>query len=558
MIARQPGSRLLLAAFCATLFNCLPAFLVSPGADILFHYANIQCFSSQFWQGDLFPRWCASANSGLGSPAFLFYFPLPYIITALFYPLTLLGVGVEGQYMLSAALATFVTFLTCCFWLRAVVSPGRAMLCALLFIFMPYRMEVMYFRTALAELWCLAFLPLIFAYARKVALGQKGQWLPLAWAIVAAALSHVTVTAIALAACGLQVLYMSKARIKSLSMLAMSAALAVSAIAIYLVPAAYYTRTLHPDALAFMRNVWVNDYMTIERAMPRISVVAGWLVTMLLLVSAMIATLRHTAQIANADTRRELASWLVLSAFALVMILPVSAPLWDVFFAVTGIKTPWRAQVIFPFALTFFIAVKAQWLMTEKKLKTWKSDYGVLLLMFVLLGLSVLTTRLPEEASLYRQVIASQVVGANEYRSRWTDEASFDREKIVARYDAQKPLHRTRVLSGSADISIEKWNGRGITLQVDAKKDSVIVLEHFYFPLWRAELDGVDADIIQPSGKEGYIALRVPAGKHTLALSLDLSYTMGIVYSAACFASMLGMTVLMYFLYRQRRQRVAN
>lgn len=45
--------------------------------DVLFHFNWSKYFSQQFWSGELYPRWLLGMNSGLGSPSFFFYPPIP-------------------------------------------------------------------------------------------------------------------------------------------------------------------------------------------------------------------------------------------------------------------------------------------------------------------------------------------------------------------------------------------------------------------------------------------------------------------------------------------------
>ncbi len=97
--------KILLVAMLAGSLNLIPRLLGDPGADAFFHYTLIHCFSTQFWEGDIYPRWCMEANASLGAPVFLFYFPLPYYISALLYPLHLLG-GIETVYLAGIWLAT--------------------------------------------------------------------------------------------------------------------------------------------------------------------------------------------------------------------------------------------------------------------------------------------------------------------------------------------------------------------------------------------------------------------------------------------------------------------
>jgi hypothetical protein len=547
------GNRIILVAFAATLVNLLPMLLGKPGADVLFHYALIECFSSQFWQGDLYPRWCADANSGLGSPVFLFYFPLPYYITALFYPLHYLGVDVQGQYALSVAAATLVTFLTSYAWLRDRVTAGRALLCAMLLLFMPYRMEVMYFRTALAELWGFAFLPLLFLYARHVAVRKPHAWRHLTGAIMLAMLSHVPLAFIGLIGCTLLMARMARFSLRRWLAFMGAGISAAAAIALYLVPAKFYMRYLHEDALAFMRSVWVNDYLSVSEGMGRISVMVNLLVTLLLLACLLFMTLRRRTQIADSYSRREMMGWAAISVVALLLMLPLSAPLWNIFYSASGIMTPWRAQALIPFALVYLLAMKMQWMMSQKQLKTWKADYGVLLGLFMLLSLTVLTTRPPEVENLYKLAIDSQVINASEYRSRWSDKIYADREELIRRFEKSGSKRTLSIIEGDGGANLEILNSQQIVIHTDAAAESVIELTHFYFPIWQVSVDNKPADILFPAEKSGFMRLRVPAGEHEIVLNRDLAYGMGLFYTAASFAAFLSITLLFYLTFRKRR-----
>jgi hypothetical protein len=554
MMHWRAGSQVLLVALLVSLINLLPFWFARPGADVLFHYALIECFSSEFWQGNWYPRWCGSANSGLGSPVFLFYFPLPYYITALFYPLRHIGIMVEGQYILSVTSATLLTFFTCWRWLRDIVTPGRALLCAALFLFMPYRMEVMYFRTALAELWCMAFLPLLFMNVRKVAFGSYRSWLPLSLAMIAAVLCHVAVTFIALMGCTIQLITVARCHIRAWLAVAASGIVALGAVALYILPAIYYTQYLHEDALSFMRAVWVNQYLSLSTGLSRVSVMAGLLVTILFVIGLGVLVWRGRGRINEPRIVSEMKAWLISSVVAVLLLLPVSAPVWEVFYHLTGIMTPWRAQVLLPFAIIYFLALKMQWMMSEKQMHTWRCDYGALGALLLLLSLTMLTVRPPDVASLYQTVMESQVINAGEYQSRWTAKENADRERIIARFAHGSASQQAHITKGEGTLAVEQWNSQHITFTSDMKTDGQAVLEQFYFPIWRVVINGKDMGKLTPQENTGYMLLWLPAGTHRISMVTDLAYNMGLPYIAAGFVSLLSWTGLVFFILFYRRR----
>ncbi len=551
------GKVILLVAFLVTLGASFPFWLAKPGADVLFHYTLIDCFSRQFWSGDMYPRWCEGANSGLGSPVFLFYFPLPYYITTLLHPLSYFGYGAEQQYAVSVMLATFVTFLTCRRWLGDIISPGRALLCAMIFIFLPYRMEVMWFRTAFAELWCIAFMPLLFMYTRRIAKGEFKCWPMLALSMLLCVLCHVPVTFIALLGCAVQLASIARLRRGPWLFFTLSGVVAACCASVYLLPAQHFLQYLHPDALEFMRSVWVNDYIEFDKIMVRVSALLGLLISVLILAGLIYMVLCRREPITDDYARREMRGWIIASVLALLLMLPISAPLWYVFYSLSGIMTPWRAQVLIPFAIIYLFAVQIQWLMSKERQKTWCCDYMALLGLFVLLSLTMLTTRPPEVQPLYKTVMDSMVINAGEYRTRWTDEKTADREHLIALYKTQqkqsKPIEKAQLIKTKGKLEVARWDSRAVAFNVDTKKGAALALKQFYFPIWRLRIDGKDSDGISPDARSGMTQIDLPAGAHEVTLTRDLSLDMGWHYTLACASSLLGTVVLGAFMYRNRR-----
>jgi hypothetical protein len=69
------------------LATTLPVALWGSNNGDTVHNVWARYFAAQFWSGELYPRWLMDMNSGLGSPTFFFYAPIPYFVTSLIYPL---------------------------------------------------------------------------------------------------------------------------------------------------------------------------------------------------------------------------------------------------------------------------------------------------------------------------------------------------------------------------------------------------------------------------------------------------------------------------------------
>jgi uncharacterized membrane protein len=277
----------LCAAAVISLLHILPLLATAgPGGDVIFHYTLIDCFAKQLWQGNLYPRWCIDADAGLGSPPFVFYFPLSYYLASLLYPLHYPGATVEDLYLISVWMAGTVTLVTCWLWLRENVSPGRALLCSVFFLLMPYRMELMFYRSAYAELWCVAWLPLLFLFTRRLIGGDTKSWIGLSCTIAVCLLTHVPAALAGLFACGVQVLLLTGRQFAPKAYFVAAIGLAGASTLFYTLPAHYFSRFLALEALDKVRVTWANSYIVWEDLTARghIHLMVGLAETVILLV----------------------------------------------------------------------------------------------------------------------------------------------------------------------------------------------------------------------------------------------------------------------------------
>ncbi len=508
---------LLSILFLASLLNILPIALFDLGGDIDLHMMLIDCFAGQFWQGDLYPRWCMKANAGLGSPVFFFYFPLPYYIASLLYPLTHLGISLYGLYGISMGLATFVTGLACYSWLKDIVTPGRALLAALLFIFMPYRMEAMLFRTAHAEIWLLAPLPLVLKYTRRIALDNHRALLPLSVTFGLTFLTHMPGAVVAIVASGTYLLivawggWLSKWRYDAA--LIWGAALA----AFYLVPAIYYRQFMAPPDLVAGPRGWPNTFLShynlTELAQGRI--VLAIAITLLALLVFSIYMLAKRQHIRDIFVRREVIAWIGASLVAMLLLFPVSKPLYELLGPLQQVFFPWRMQAIFMVTLTFLAAVWMQHFAGEKKLKTWKADFILLLGLMVLLSYLVVGVRAEESKERRQWVLGANIATQPEYRTRWIAQQDFTIRHMLQRQD-QMP-ERVRIAEGTGELALQQFDQNAIVFDTKSKENLTVHIDHYHFPAWEAHTGELPL-ALYPQEQTGQMLLDIPAGEHRVTL----------------------------------------
>ena len=529
------------AAICiAALFNILPLLLFNIGGDIDFHLVLIKCFAGQFWQGDLYPRWCMEANGGLGSPLPLFYFPLPYYVAALLYPLSYTGLSLHGVYVLGLFIATCATALACFLWLSDIVSPGCAWLAGLLFIFLPYRMEAMLFRSSYSEVWGMALLPLVFKYARRMAQGDKRAGLPLAAVFGLLCITHLPSAAVAAMGGGLYMLCMAR---KTLWRYAASGLWGGVLAAFYIVPAMYYQRFLVnvPLFISGRRSRgWPNTFLHMDNVHYQTPLVLAIALTILALALLAFYVIRRRDRVADSFISRETCAWGIISTAALVLLFPVSAPFYDLLGPLKEVVFPWRMQSLFMLALAFFSAIWMQWLADKRK--TWKADFLLLLAFLALVGCFV--SGMP--GGRHDDTIAEGgIMAYPEYRTVWTDEGSYNYSYFLSRYAQRSAIHEADVISGSGTIAVERWAWDGIILHAQSQRGMTVRLNQLYFPAWSAKADDGAAVSIRPEPHTGQMLADIPAGAHRILLHYSI-YTIQPWLMLADVASILAALALMY------------
>ncbi len=522
-IPRSYTIALLLAAF----LNISPALLRHVGADILVYLVWMRCFVEQFWQGDLYPRWCFDVNAGLGTSVFVFYFPLSFYIAAIFYPLVQLGLSYYGLFIFLCFLSSVFAAFTCFSWLRDIVKPPYALIASILFLFLPYHLEMMFFRGAYSELWVLGLMPLLFKYTRRMSQGQGGI-VKLATTIAALLLTHIPVTAEALVFSGVYLLAMSGKAIKPKRDFALSVLWGAACAAFYVIPAMYYHQFLAGSTLASGLYGWPNNFLTFGmmkiQGLDRPLMAAG--LGMLVLIGISANVLFKRKRIEDLYIQRETTVWIAIAFAALFLLFPISSFIYALAGPVGKIFFPWRMQMLVLLATTYLLAVWMQWQISPGKRKTWKTDFAITLAFLWIVSNILVSTFSAKGDALNEQIENAKIVFAPEYRSQWTDEANWEYEFLLTRL--KRDIPKAQFTSGEGDIKIERWSWSGLSLDVNTHKPATLRLNHDYFPVWHAKLyrgNIASAENLKlyPEEHTGLMLLDIPHGRHLVTISYDIA-----------------------------------
>ena len=503
-------------ALAAAFANILPLLLVEPAGDTVMNYMQVQCFSKQLWSGILYPRWCMDANAGLGSPAPIFYFPLPFYITAMFAPLHHIGMTIPQHYLLGIYAANVTAFICCAAWLSRFVSRRTALFCALIFLFGFYRAE-MITRASYAEYWCVAFMPLIFMYARDACHFRVRTWPKLALAITVCMFCHAPATLIGLMGAGLYMLMMNG---RALPTLALSCLIAAIAGIFHYLPMKTLTHTLNDEmgGVNHWRRSWVNSF--IEQLFSRPE--QFWSLVALaigVLTALCIGTLAwHKRRTLPPGAWDEARSWLIIGTFALCMMFAVSKPLWFIVEMISGVATPWRMQLLILFSLVANFALLAEYVLFQNA-RTQAGDKIICTLFFVFSSLFYAGGVAEKSLDIHKQLIQSQYALIY-FATKDTDIRYKSVDLFFKDFIDLPNRQQAEWTKGSGALNIAQWNERGIVITGHANTAGTLRLEHFHYPIWQATLNS-NPIAITPEPIKGRMIISVPKGDFTLWLRMN-------------------------------------
>jgi hypothetical protein len=541
MPTTKEAAILLVAAFVL----CLPPAFWPPSTDLLIGHVIPDCFSATYWAGKFTGGWCMSASGGLGASYLLQYPPLPYYVATFFYPLRWAGIHIDGQIFAACVLACFISAVSCFAWLRDFAARNLAFFGALVYLYIPYRFDLLYFRVGYYELWTLSFLPLVALYSRYIAHNRKNGMPKLALAFALLMLCHPKIALLGAMVSGFYLLVVNPRRILSA---AAAFLLAFAMAAYYFGPAFVYNKFLLSAMPAYSASLnpadtWANWYITAEsfKPMNQANVLIGFAMNVLVgvIVHALIWFRRG---LIPAGLKRDAIAWTLLFFLSLTLLFPASSPLWAIPSLLGLHPFPWRMQQVVALAFVAQLTLALSCLIRLSP-KTASGNAICALFLMLFIGFSSGVTLDAKYEEQYNRLETMGYIGDMSFLPIWSSYAQdyvdgrpprnvFDhaRDRETWLESEKKIRHKT----SEGDARINQWNHHGIILTTDFAHGGQIVLDHYYFPIWRAvTLKGKEVTLI-PEDETGYMVVHAPPGKQTISLKASIFHHLS-VWVALCY-----------------------
>lgn len=519
----------------ACLLICLPVAVhgLPLGHDGIHHLVSALHFTGQLWEGEWFPRWLSAANDGLGAPTFFFYPPIPYYAAALFGPPSGDLEQLARVLGVTAVLAALLSGMAAYVWLRESVGPRAALAGGLIYLLLPYHLFIdLYHRAALAEIWSFVWLPLALLFAGRIARGVPLAWIGLALAIAGLTASHLPslelfgllppLYALALAT--------GPERGRVLVHAGLASGVGFALAAVYWMPALLMQDAI--DAQAWWRSGFGHEgNFLFDRMESR----TNWLVSKAVAATAVLGVVG--AGLAYIGSRRrpsaEAQFWMLVAVVSLVLMLPVSAPLWSRVDLLAKVQFPWRLGGVLTLAVAALVALTVEQAARTRGWRDWRLPALVLAVAASLyVGWSAPISRegfwwargwvsahaRHVHLEKYRDTVLCGATGP-EYRPARVPEASY--RQACQRAQETVPERPFAVLEdGYGEVALVGRGPRHVSLQVSTPVESGLVLDQWYFDGWRAVTGSGLPLPVEARPADGRVEIRVPAGDHRIRAEL--------------------------------------
>ena len=489
---------------------------VYESGDFTIHVTNTIAFYNSLSEGNIVPDWAGSLNAGYGYPAFVFIYPLPYYISSLFH---LIGFS----FINSVKLVLSVTFIGSGFamyyWLKNHLPEKAAFLGAILYLFAPYHLIDLHFRSDVGEVAGFVFIPLSLLLIDKSLEYKAFFWKVLAGISIALLiLSHPAISLLAYPI----ILSYPLVRLKKLSFTPIVKAIIPSILgllysAYYWVPVLLegkYTNQIrevnsiliYPTVSELLYSKWRYGLLFQGNGgeLTYLLGYAHWIVILILLFIIFI----------KRRSNKFLVSLLLLFTVYLFLILDISRPVWDAIPTLKKMQFPYRTLSI----LIFISSAAGAFIFKTVKLK-----YIYRLLIFVAIVTTLLNwgnrrmienvdddliiQNLPMNAAQGGGVSAAAPIWATTDSKLWMNTAAYNNLEI---------------LNGSVNIVAEERfnNSHGYLLNV--KEKAVIKENTYYFPGWELRINGEKKEInYQNIQHPGLITFPLEKGYHFIELTFN-------------------------------------
>ena len=491
---------------CVVLMSGLP---VPQGYDITQHLRFAASYREAILDGSFIPGWAGVDNLGYGSVGVRFYPPLADFILAVTHIFT-------NDWYLAFLINSFFWMFPGCigvyFWVKEFRTPKYAALAGFLYAVVPYHLLQVYRMQLYSEFVAAAILPFCFLFATKVIKTERRfDVLGLSLSCSLLLLTHIPSSLIGLSGLAFYTAFLIdwKRPFRSIANVALAAILTILSNSFYLVRLLTevkwvkhssdefstgffdFNRHLFPLLYSFGEDYWKEEKLAILDQ------------TVILTILFFIPMVYCLVRIRSIDFKSNFEKRLfiavsVAGVFSVFILSEASSFVWQAIPILQKIQFPWRflllASLIAVVSLTYGLS-----LILESKRISRPMIYLTISAVFLTLVFDAtravwIPDRMPREEFNQRATANREKEGCSCWFPVWGEVAALE--------SGEKARAENRT------VEIKSWTDLTRTIILSAGDSKELRVGTFYYPYWKAEVNGQKAEV----GKDanGAILLAVP------------------------------------------------
>lgn len=531
------------------------------------HTARIAQYYDALKDGQYPPRIAQSFYNYLGSPIFVYIYPLPYALGAVIH---LFGFSYVNTFKILMSLGFIFSSIFSYLWLKEVFRSEKAgFLGALFYTWVPYRFLLIYVRASLSELIAYCFVPLVFYLLTKLTKEQNSKWVGLgALSVASLLLSQNLVALITIPVMGVYVLTtaIGKKSVKYLISCALTFALGLAISAITYLPSLFELRFVRFEQTIngayanhfvtigqLIRSPWgygfdlpgiVNDQLSFEIGPAHI------LVMLLAIILFGVYLARNVSFIKRLTNKIYVQSEGILYIQAVFFLLVLtgsiflmvqskySTYIWQNIKSLQTIDIPWRFLGVTALSSSFIAAFVA---------KSIKPGLVFVFLVLLVIFSNHNHSRINQARNLddkFFDTYAGTATQYNEFTPKWRQ------TEKVPEFD---PGKRVEVIGDGATISNIQSNSKKTTFEAYVSSDSSqIVINKFYFPDVELKVDNQESKDFTitnsaiPKDVSGLVETSLKKGNHLV----EFTYKETKLRQAADYITLFSIFVALFLIYK--------
>jgi hypothetical protein len=482
-------------------------------------------------------RWSSDLYQGYGYPFFNFYPPLTFLAAEGFH---LLGLAIPDALKAVLVFATFVQQVFVYRLVRDLWGRPAGLVAAVAYAMAPYRIANVFWRGALAEYVAGAVFPaVLYLFRRFLGGGGRGT---LAWAAIAYALLVFTHNLSALVFTAVLAAFVvfetARSRVGTARFLlaAVAGATGLLLAAAFWIPA-FFEKDLVRIDLALQG--WFDYRQHFQPVAALVASIGEASESARGVGAALVGAGIVAAATFATGARQHVGTFLfflLLGAASVALVTPASDPAWRAVPLLRFMQFPWRLLMVA--SLCAAITTGALLRGVGGRAATWlplAASLAIVLLHGWYLGLCRPIALDPVQFDAAHYLAEKETLSFDEYTPRWVQKEPPKREVDV------------RITSGTGRVLSEERGQARLAGEVETPGDARVSLSTFYFPGWRAAVDGETVES-EPDG-DGLLSFAVPAGRHRV----EAHYAGTDLEVAADVLSLLGLVALAALRWGARR-----